>query len=288
MFDFRQAKISDAENIREKLIYAQPYGCEYSVGNILGWNHYYMGVFSMINDCFVLRIKDKNLFGFPKGKDHIGALETIYSTYENCSFFSLESRECEIIKNIFPGKFDFVPTRNSFDYIYRQSDLAQLKGKKYHSKRNHIAYFEKNNNWTYEEITPESIAECIEMNEKWYNENVDRDPIGIETERSVLNFALENYSVLGFLGGILRSDGEIVAFTFGEKLNDKTFVTHFEKAYSSVRGAYPMINMLFARESLKDFEYINREDDTGSEGLRKAKLSYHPEILLEKFTAVRI
>ena len=111
--------------------------------------------------------------------------------------------------------------------------------------------------------------------------------MGLSNEEKVLEIFAENYEKLGLKGGLLRIDGEIVAFTFGERLNSNTFVTHYEKAYPSVRGAYPMINMLFARESLGEYEFINREDDLGSEGLRKAKMSYCPEFLVEKFTAVR-
>ena len=126
------------------------------------------------------------------------------------------------------------------------------------------------------------------MNEKWFLLNVDKNPDGIDAERKVLELIFNNYDQFGFLGGVLRVNGEVVAFTFGEELNRNTFVTHFEKAFSSIRGAYPMINMMFSKNTLTKYEYVNREDDVGSEGLRKAKLSYYPAKLLEKFTAVKI
>ena len=178
--------------------------------------------------------------------------------------------------------------RNSFDYVYSREKLATLKGKKYHAKRNHISYFEKNNNWSFEPLTRENIADCVAMNEKWYELNVEKDRVGIEHEREVLRMNFDHFDEIGCVGGVLRVDGEVVAFTFGERLNDNTFVTHFEKAFSDIRGAYPMINRLFAQEMLSDYEFVNREDDVGSEGLRSAKLSYHPDILLEKFVAVKI
>ena len=101
-----------------------------------------------------------------------------------------------------------------------------------------------------------------------------------------MNF--DHFVEIGCVGGVLRVDGDVVAFTFGERLNDNTFDTHFEKAFSDIRGAYPMINMLFAKNMLTDYELVNREDDVGSEGLRSAKLSYHPEILIEKYAAINI
>ena len=126
------------------------------------------------------------------------------------------------------------------------------------------------------------------MNERWFLLNVDKNPDGIDAERNVLKLAFDNYDKFDYSGALLRVNGKVVAFTFGEELNSNTFVTHFEKAYSDIRGAYPMINMLFAQNSINKYEFVNREDDVGSEGLRKAKLSYYPEILLEKFTAVKI
>ena len=85
-------------------------------------------------------------------------------------------------------------------------------------------------------------------------------------------------------GGILRVGGEIVAFTLGEPVSDDTFVVHIEKAHAQVRGAYQMINQQFLAHEVADYTYVNREDDTGDEGLRKAKLSYRPAFLVEKGT----
>ena len=208
--------------------------------------------------------------------------------YDYPSFYGLTNEEKEKIEVTFPDEYVFYPSRNSFDYIYRVSDLAGLSGKKYHSKRNHISFFKKTYNWSYEEMNSENLHECMAMNEKWFSLNVDKDPDGIDAERAVLNLCFDNFSKFAFVGGLLRVDGEVVAFTFGEKLNDNTFVTHFEKAFADIRGAYPMINNQFALNTLKEYEFVNREDDIGSEGLRKAKLSYYPEILLEKFTAVKV
>ena len=97
--------------------------------------------------------------------------------------------------------------------------------------------------------------------------------------------ALRNFFKLGFKGGLLRQNGKVVAFTIGEPVGNSTFAVHFEKAFSEIQGAYPAINQLFVQSEMEGFRYVNREEDTGSEGLRKAKLSYHPAFLLEKYTA---
>ena len=288
MIEFRQPEIGDADRLKEVLDEAQPVSCEYSVGNLLGWSRYYCAGIAEVEGCLVTKISNKNLYGFPQGRNWKAALEKIKKEEGKISFYGLISAECSKLNSVFDREYDFRPSRDSYDYVYRREELARLSGRKYHSKRNHVSYFDKNFDWSYEEITPESLGECIKLNEEWFEKRKDASDAGIETERMVLDFAFNNYKKLNFRGGLLKADGQTVAFTFGERLNDSTFVTHFEKADASVRGAYPMINMLFAQRSLSDFELINREDDAGSEGLRKAKLSYHPEFMVEKFTAVKL
>lgn len=288
MFDFHQPKIEELDWIKGVIKEAQPESCEYAVSNLIGWCTFYGAEIANVDGTLVSKIKKNNLFGFPKGMNWKTALHTIKDNYEYPSFYGLIKDEKEKLEREYPGEYQFYPSRNSFDYIYRVTDLAELCGKKYHSKRNHISYFQKNYNWTYEEIDSSNIDDCIIMNEKWFMMNSDKASESIDAEREVLKLSFDNYDKFGFRGGLLRVDGEVVAFTFGEELNAETFVTHFEKAFSNIRGAYPMINMLFAKNTLTDYKFVNREDDVGSEGLRKAKLSYHPEILLEKYTAVKI
>lgn len=288
MLSFHQPTIDDLGWIKKITDKMQPLSCDYAVGNILGWHEYYNEKLGNIDGCLVSKRIGENLFTFPQGDNFISALRLIDENYEAPSFYHLSKSECEQLEELFPGKYMFVESRDSFDYVYSVEDLATLSGKKHHQKRNHISYFEKNNNWSYEEITPDTLNECIKMNEEWYCENIEKDPYGIEMERIVLKFAFENYDLLNYRGGLLRSDGKIIAFTFGEKLSDITFNTHFEKAFSSIRGAYQMINRQFALNTISDFKYVNREDDMGLEGLRKSKLSYYPEFLVEKFTAVRL
>ena len=289
MFNFHKPEIDDYAWLKEVLSYSQPMSCEYAPGNLIGWSKHYGAEIAEIEGCLVSKIVKNNLFGFPKGKNWKQALEQIRNNFDFPSFYGLTAGERELLESAYPDEYNFYESRNSFDYIYLVSDLAELIGKKYHAKRNHISYFKKTYNWSFEPITNDNISECISMNDKWYDLNVDKDPTGIDAEREVLKLAFDNFDLFGFVGALLRVDDEVVAFTFGEELNDSTFVTHFEKAFSDIRGAYPMINMMFASEILsKKYKYVNREDDLGSEGLRKAKLSYYPEILLEKFTAVKI
>lgn len=189
----------------------------------------------------------------------------------------------ELLEKLYPGKFEIKLNRDAFDYVYSSEKLINLSGKKLQPKRNHISYFKKNFNWSYEKITKETIHECLSMSEKWLSENLHKSAEDLEKELKIIRCAFENYDMLGYVGGLIRVDGEVIAYTMGEQLTENTFCVHIEKAFSSIRGAYPMINQQFVQNELSGYKFINREDDVGAENLRKAKLSYAPEILYEKY-----
>lgn len=193
----------------------------------------------------------------------------------------------ELLEKHFPQKFEITVDTDVFDYIYSLEKMATLAGKKLHSKRNHIKRFEENNNWSFETITLEDIPQCIELCCRWVEESSGNG--NTRAEHMALTRVFENYQALGLEGGVLCSGNEVIGFTIGERLNTDTYVVHFEKAIGSIQGAYAMINREFARfirEKYPDIQFVNREDDMGLENLRKAKRSYYPELMVEKYTAV--
>ena len=250
MLDFRPPVTEDRKWVAPIISHAKRFGCDYSFGDMFIWQHVYN-----------IRIAshDGFLFSINGTDDDNGVKRPTYG---------------------FP-----VGEGDSFDYVYLTENLINLPGKKFHGKRNHIAAFMRENEWSYEPITADNLDECRAMNAEWERRNREKDPEAMDDELDAINISFENYFDLGFVGGLLRANGEVVAFTFGEEMNSEVFCTHIEKAYADVRGAYPMINREFAANALSQYKYINREDDTGSEGLRKAKLSYCPDILLEKYMA---
>lgn len=183
-----------------------------------------------------------------------------------------------------PGRFDAEPSRDDFDYIYNAQDLIELSGRKYHGKRNHISKFTRAfPDWQYEHIDDSNTEECINASLEWCKQNGCSENSPYRHELCAIHKALRERKSLGIIGGLIRIDGKVVALTLGERLNKDTFVTHFEKALGGFEEAYTLINREFAARSLGEYRYINREEDLGIEGLRKAKLSYKPAILLEKF-----
>lgn len=207
------------------------------------------------------------------------------------SLYSLTEGEKERLEGLFPGKFDYTLVRDGFDYCYDINRLADLTGKKLHAKRNHIHRFEEHYpGWTTEEIGPHNLQECIALNEDWEAAAAaaGHEDWNAQEGCEALRRCLYHQQELGLEGLALRGNGKLVAFTMGKSLGGDTYDVFFEKAYADIQGAYPMINREFARwvrAHHPEIVYLNREDDMGEENLRKAKLSYHPDLLLEKYVA---
>ena len=291
MFNFRPPRPEDRQWVAPIISKAKHFGCDYSFGDMFIWQTVY-NIRIAHSDGFVFSIngRDKPVYGFPVGEGDLKkAIEDLMADAAQygvgLEMFGLNNECVKKVEDLFPGVFEFEPVRDSFDYVYLTENLVDLPGKKYHAKRNHIAAFKRDNEWSYEPITESNIDECRAMNEEWERINREKNPEAIDDELDAINISFDYYTRLGFVGGLLRANGKVVAFTFGEEMNPEMFCTHVEKAYADVRGAYPMINREFAANALSSYKYINREDDTGSEGLRRAKLSYFPDILLEKYMA---
>lgn len=200
---------------------------------------------------------------------------------------SITKENLELLEEHFPKYFDITDDTDVFDYVYSLEKMATLAGKKLHGKRNHINRFEENNDWSFEMINSKNIPQCIELCCRWAEESSGSG--NTRAEHMALTRVFNNYQVLGLEGGVLRSGNEVIGFTIGERLNTDTYIVHFEKALGSIQGAYTMIAREFARfvmEMYPHIQYINREDDMGLPNLRKAKRSYYPELMVEKYTAV--
>ncbi len=181
--------------------------------------------------------------------------------------------------------FEFHRERDMDNYVYTTEKLSTLTGKKLHGKRNHINKFkELYPNHAYEPLTAENIQTIRPFMEEWYQKKSETDD-SIFTEKTALENALANFDALQLKGGMLLVDDKPVAFSIGEQLNEDTALIHFEKADTDYQGAYPMINQQFVQNAWSSLAYVNREDDMGIEGLRKAKLSYYPDLMVEMYSA---
>lgn len=186
------------------------------------------------------------------------------------------------------AEFEITKIDYNFDYVYLADDLINLAGRKFHSKKNHLNAFYKSYPFAeYVPITCEIIPECREVLEAWFElrrPELPNDPFLADEHNAIIEI-LDNFKDFNLKGGALKLDDKIIAFSFGEQLNEDTAVIHVEKADSTIRGAYAAINQAFAAEAWSKMKYINREEDMGLPNLRKAKESYKPVKLIEKFVA---
>jgi hypothetical protein len=182
------------------------------------------------------------------------------------------------------GEFVIEPDRPQFDYSYRTADLIDLAGSRYHGKRNHIARLHERHAVTYAPLEASHIIPCLNLAETWCTYKRCEEDMGLMDEWDAVKECLAHFQVLNVKGGVLLIEGRVEAFTLGERLNEKTAVVHIEKANPDIPGLYTAVNREFCRNEWSAVPFINREQDLGEEGLRKAKLSYHPLRFVEKFT----
>lgn len=291
MLKFLEPTIEDKQWAKPIFLNSGYIGSDNTFGNSFIWKDAYKLKICRYND-FLLRIygDDKVTYGFPLGKGNLQDIINILiddasKRGEKLSFVGLTTSMFLTLNKIMPDAFIFKSTRDTADYIYGSSDLINLKGKKYHKKRNHISKFKTTHDFIYDDISKENIDDCRVILKQWYSENDYKDNESLCNEKRALELALDNFTELEFIGGIIRVGGLPVALTIGEKINNDVFVVHFEKALKEYRSVYAIINNEFAKRNLSVYKYINREEDLGLEGLRKAKMSYYPQIILEKYIA---
>jgi hypothetical protein len=190
------------------------------------------------------------------------------------------------LERLCPGKFEIVPDRNNFDYVYETADLIALRGKRYHAKRNHVNRFSANYDFKYEEMGQAEAEECKAAFLAWYAEKKDVERIEASEEATFrLLDAFSEFSAYGARGGLIRVGGKPVACSVGEPLTDDMALIHVEFADPLFEGAFNVVNREFCERAWADYRYVNREEDMGLEGLRRAKESYRPCRMIEKYTA---
>lgn len=300
--EFKEITLQDKEWIRQLLGYSDNRATEFNFTVLYIWRDIMHSRVCRVGDYLVVRFFPNGapapMYLFPSGR---GTAEELKGVLESCMedarqngypflMASVQNGHREILENLFPDRFTFEPNRDYFDYIYSAEDLTFLRGKKFQSKRNFVSRFKRQEGWSYEPLGKDNLKECAAMSISWCAKyGCGKDPSMASESCSVKN-ALQNFEQLGLMGGLLRLNGEVVAFTIAEKTNSDTLLVHIEKAYGDIVGAYPAIANEFLRNSIVEegeqlsVKYINREDDAGDLGLREAKMQYHPLFLLEKYS----
>lgn len=294
MIEFKRLTPDDRQTYQALLFADGTRGCEYSFANINMWGRQRI---AFLHERAVLfsQYDRISLYPYPVGTAEVKpALDAIIHDAAQrgipCRLASLNQDDCRLVAELYPGKFQFHTDRDHFDYVYAIDDLADLAGKRYQSKRNFANRF--GTNYPDHQCLPldETTLPLVRiMLEQWF---ADRLAIAPDSdfilEQVALNRAFANLQALGLEGMAVLVEGKCVAMTMGSRLSADTFDIHFEKALDGYDGAYAFVNRSFARhlrEAYPDLQYLNREDDIGIPGLRKAKLSYHPHHIVEKYWA---
>lgn len=293
MLSFHPLSLEDKKFIDEIVAMEDSRSADFVFGNMFLWDSKYRQSVCRHGDRLMVRAEGEHvpIFPFPIGSGDLGSTIEALLEYSRAEGYNLvlrgvENHHKEQLESLFPGHFTFIHDRDYDDYIYSAEKLSTLAGKKLHGKRNHINRFEATYpDHHFEPITREHFPLCMELLSSW-SAGEGEHLVGDEAEAIALAF--ENFEALGLMGGALFVNGGLAAFTVGEQISSDTFNVHFEKARGDIDGAYPMINREFVRHVLSvlpHIRYVNREDDMGLENIRKSKLSYRPEIILEKYSA---
>lgn len=293
MIEFRDIELQDKEII-DRFFTNNPYrASETCFSNLFGWSHKYKTQYAVWRDFLLIKFTSNwggcsYLSPFGRG-DLASAIEVLVDECGCPERFEMSGVTEEMkddIERAMPRRFEFKRSRALYDYIYKSEKLINLSGKRLQSKRNHINRFKAQQaDWRYISLTKnlDEIGRCREMAEKWHEINKETSEEPLDHDHEATAVFLDNFEEMELRGGALEANGEIIAFSLGAKLSEDTFDVHVEKAYSNIQGAYPLINQQFVLNEASEFTYINREEDLGLPSLRKAKLSYRPDILLKKY-----
>jgi len=288
---FRQIDLEDKNHFQDFFTHFPPQISEYTFTNLFVWRNYFQLEWCLWDECLCLlaRPRGNQPFFLPplcekNPKERIkefllhlkrqGIKGTVQRVPEDLVDQNL--KDC--------NHFEISLDRDNCDYVYLADDLIKLEGNKFHGKRSHINKFKKKHSYQYRSLTPDLIPECLGMETEWCNLKHCEIFPSLAGEEKAIYEALKNMETLGFKGGVILISEKVEAFALGEQLNWQMAVIHVEKANPAFDGIYQLINQEFCKHEWKDLSYINREQDLGEEGLRKAKLSYHPHHLVNKYT----
>lgn len=287
MISFSRPELKDRAQLQPIFFNSTYHGCEYSFTNICIWGQQQ---FALIDGQIVLfsHWDGRSMYVYPgtKNLDQLVPLLRADSAERGIPMrlYGITEESKNEIERLFPGEYDFILNRDGGDYIYDIRHLAELGGKKYQQKRNYINRFlHENPQWEIQPITQKNLSECRQLTDEWYQLHEG----DIALEKVAISRAFDHYEDLGMDGLALYADKRMIAMTMGSRMRADVFDVNFEKAHADIPGAYQLINREFARYILSKYPeicFMNREEDMGIQGLRKSKLSYHPDEIVKKYS----
>lgn len=287
----------DCKNILDKYFDLVDYeACEYCFTTLYMWKDLYNTKYYVEDDFAIVAGEYENkgfiILPLAKKENMNKAFDFIIKNFEKehkqIHLKAINKELVEYLQSVYGDRFEYIEERNNFDYIYDGESLRTLAGRKNQKKRNHLNSFVKEygDRVEYKKLEEADFDECINLLKEWSKDK--EESIELDSEFKAIKRIFKNYEKLKDtlkISGIYI-DSKLEAFSIGEMLNDNMAVIHVEKANADIRGLYPYINQQFLLNEFNDVEFVNREEDLGIEGLRKAKLSYHPVKFAEKYTVI--
>ena len=293
MLSFRPVTIEDRPLLHDFFREAEGHGSEYSFANIFFWGD--QQICTQFEKPLILsRFGTWIAYLYPQTNEYTALLrEDAKERGIPFRYWGMTLEEAGSLERAFPDLFRITASRNSFDYVYNIERLCTLSGKKLQSKRNHCNRFEQEHpDFRVLPLDDILLQQCRGFTERWYEEHAHlHDPDAYAGEKRAIRKAFDHFHALQMEGIALFCDEGLVGFSMGNRIRETMFDVNYEKALAAVNGAYPMVNREFARylhEKYPTIRLLNREDDMGIPGLRRAKESYYPDILLEKYTGEAI
>ena len=288
--NFKSIDIEDKALFSEYLSLDPPQTSELTFTNLFIWRHQYHPTWLLWEDCLLIVFQPKE--GDPFGLSPIGpgdkkrALDFLSHILGQ---LTPEARVCRVSKAFVeeyaePDEYRITLDRDNSDYVYLIRDLINLSGRKYHRKKNHLNRFIKSNIFEYHPLDKDLVTSFLEMQESWCQMRECVEQPELLSEDYAVHEALTHFEDLDYQGGAIIMNSRVEAFSLGERLNKETAVIHIEKANPDIPGLYTAMNQLFCSNAWADTTYVNREQDLGSEGLRRAKESYYPHHMVDKHT----
>jgi uncharacterized protein len=292
MTDFKEIELADKKVFTNFFAEDPPQTSELTFTNLFMWRQRYQPLWSTWDDCLliILRPVGEEPFGLPPTGTGNKA-EALTRLLHELEELSSEPRISRVGKDfvdhyVDADRFEIMHDRDNSDYVYLSDNLINLSGNKFHRKKNHINKFKKTHDFEYRSLDRDLAKSFLELQETWCElRDCDENPALLHEDYAIYE-ALCHYQELGFKGGAISIDSKVEAFALGELLNPDTAVIHIEKANPDIPGLYAVINQLFCAEEWAGVKYINREQDLGLENLRKAKESYYPDHMVEKYTLI--
>lgn len=295
--EFKKLTLNEIPLIKPFFVIQKSRICDYSIGGLFMWRDFFYTEYAVEENILFFKVKyvnDMIAFTIPMAESQEAVRRGLdllcgYAAQNHYDpiFCMTSAEDRSVIEDYFLWKGFSVLCRSDrkwADYLYTAESFLEFKGKRMHGQRNHVNKFKATYpNWTFREIGPELLPDCLSLLEKITRRNTKSDPIALE-ELAKTREVLENYAVYGMLGACLYVEDQIVGFSVGEIVYD-TLIVHIEKGDTDYEGVYQVLSNEFAKRFVTpEVKYINREDDSGDSNLRTSKLSYHPLKILEKFT----